>query len=94
MTGVVLVDACGIEVPGHPVADFFSLSLDQVAELSYHDPAAFRIDPATMSPDALRAIFTRFIDERQQAAGGPPVPAQQKDDLFKEFQRWQSSQAR
>ncbi|HTZ28956.1 MAG TPA: alpha/beta fold hydrolase, partial [Streptosporangiaceae bacterium] len=39
---LVLVDAVGIEVPGHPVADFFSLTLDQVAELSYHNPAAFR----------------------------------------------------
>ncbi len=27
---VILVDAAGIEVPGHPVADFFSLTLDQV----------------------------------------------------------------
>jgi pimeloyl-ACP methyl ester carboxylesterase len=49
ITGVVLVDACGIEVPGHPVADFFSLTLDQVAEFSYHDPGPFRIDPAAMS---------------------------------------------
>lgn len=49
ITGLVLVDACGIEVPGHPVADFFSLTLDQVAELSYHDPDRFRIDPAAMS---------------------------------------------
>jgi pimeloyl-ACP methyl ester carboxylesterase len=29
------VDAVGIEVPGHPVADFFSLTLDQVFQLSY-----------------------------------------------------------
>jgi pimeloyl-ACP methyl ester carboxylesterase len=49
ISGVVLVDACGIEVPGHPVADFFALTLDQVAELSYHDPGPFRIDPAAMS---------------------------------------------
>jgi pimeloyl-ACP methyl ester carboxylesterase len=49
VTSVVLVDACGIEVPGHPVADFFALTLDQVAELSYHDPGPFRIDPAAMS---------------------------------------------
>jgi pimeloyl-ACP methyl ester carboxylesterase len=46
---VILVDAVGIEVPGHPIADFFSLTLDQVAQLSYHDPARFRIDPSTMS---------------------------------------------
>jgi pimeloyl-ACP methyl ester carboxylesterase len=54
--GVVLVDAVGIEVPGHPVADFFSLTLDQVAELSYHDPDRFRINPATMSPEQQAAM--------------------------------------
>lgn len=54
--GVVLVDAVGIEVPGHPVADFFALTLDQVAELSYHDPARFRVDPAAMSPEQRAAM--------------------------------------
>jgi pimeloyl-ACP methyl ester carboxylesterase len=53
---LVLVDAAGIEVEGHPVADFFSLSLDEVAQLSYHDPVKFRIDPSTM-PEAQRAAF-------------------------------------
>jgi pimeloyl-ACP methyl ester carboxylesterase len=53
---VVLVDATGIEVPGHPPADFFSLTLDQVAQLSYHNPAAFRIDPAAMSPQQQAAM--------------------------------------
>jgi len=48
VSGIVLVDACGIEVPDHPVADFFSLTMDQVAQLSYHNPDAFRIDPSTM----------------------------------------------
>jgi len=51
ITAVTLVDAVGINVPGHPIADFFSLTLPQVAELSYHDPDRFRIDPATMSPE-------------------------------------------
>ena len=51
ITSTVLVDAVGIEVPGHPVADFFSLTLDQVADLSYHDPSSFRIDPASMSAE-------------------------------------------
>ena len=45
----VLVDAVGIEVEGHPVTDIFPLSLDELARLSYHDPAAFRIDPAAMT---------------------------------------------
>jgi pimeloyl-ACP methyl ester carboxylesterase len=44
LAGMVLVDGVGIVVEGHPVADPFSLTLDQLTELSYHDPARFRID--------------------------------------------------
>ena len=55
ISGVILVDAVGIEVDGHPVADFFALTLDQVAAFSYHDPDRFRIDPASMS-EAQRAV--------------------------------------
>ena len=51
ITSAVLVDAVGIEVPGHPVVDFFSLTPDQVADLSYHDPGPFRTDPAAMSAE-------------------------------------------
>jgi pimeloyl-ACP methyl ester carboxylesterase len=47
---IVLVGAVGIEVEGHPVADFFSLTMDQVAELSYYDPDSFRIDLSTLPP--------------------------------------------
>jgi pimeloyl-ACP methyl ester carboxylesterase len=56
LAGVILVNAVGIEVPGHPIADFFSLTMDQVAELSYHDPDKFRIDVSAMPP-ALRTIM-------------------------------------
>jgi pimeloyl-ACP methyl ester carboxylesterase len=52
---LVLVDAAGIEVDGHPIVDFFSLTLDQVAEFSFHNPDRFRIDPTAMS-DAQRSI--------------------------------------
>ncbi len=52
ISGLVLVDAVGIEVPGHPVADFFSLTMDQVLALSYHDPGPFRFDPAALPPAA------------------------------------------
>jgi pimeloyl-ACP methyl ester carboxylesterase len=48
----VLVDAAGIEVPGHPIAGFFSLTMDQVFTLSFHHPGPFRIDPATPPPAA------------------------------------------
>jgi pimeloyl-ACP methyl ester carboxylesterase len=55
VSGIVLIDAVGIEVPGHPVADFFSLTMDQVFQRSFHNPEPFRIDPATLPP-AARAI--------------------------------------
>ncbi|MEV6113906.1 alpha/beta hydrolase [Streptomyces sp. NPDC052109] len=52
VSGIVLIDAVGIEVPGHPVAEFFSLTMDQVFALSFHNPEPFRIDPATLPPAA------------------------------------------
>jgi pimeloyl-ACP methyl ester carboxylesterase len=57
VSAVVIVNGVGIVVPGHPVADFFSLSLAELTELSYHDPARFRIDPADLT-DAQKAIMT------------------------------------
>jgi pimeloyl-ACP methyl ester carboxylesterase len=45
---VVLVDAVGIEVEGHPVVDFFALDFPTIAKLSYFDPEKFRIDPAAL----------------------------------------------
>jgi pimeloyl-ACP methyl ester carboxylesterase len=53
---VIVVDAVGIEVPGHPVADFFSLSFTELAELSYADPARYGIDPSKLPPAALQAM--------------------------------------
>ena len=55
VSGIVLIDAVGIEVPGHPVADFFALTMDQVFALSFRNPDKFRIDPATLPP-AARAV--------------------------------------
>jgi pimeloyl-ACP methyl ester carboxylesterase len=55
VSGVILVDAVGIEVPGHPVADFFSLTMDQVFSLSFHNPEPFRVDPQSLPPAAQAA---------------------------------------
>ena len=52
----VIVDGVGIEVPGHPVVDFFGLTPRQVAELSYHDPDRYGIDPSKLAPEALQAM--------------------------------------
>ena len=42
----------------------------------------------------LKAIFSRYIDERQQAAGGQPMTQQEKDQLFGQFELWQKRQIR
>ena len=51
VSSVVLVDAAGLQLDTAPVADFFSLTLDQVFDLSYFNPDAFRIDPAALTPE-------------------------------------------
>lgn len=56
VTGFVLVDAVGIEVPDHPVVDFFGLTPGEVAQRSYHDPERFGIDPMKLSATALAAM--------------------------------------
>jgi hypothetical protein len=42
----------------------------------------------------LRAIFSRFIDERQQASGGAPLSPEQKNQLFGQFELWKKGQPR
>jgi pimeloyl-ACP methyl ester carboxylesterase len=53
VTSVVLVDAAGLQLP---MADYFSLTRDQVFDLAYFNPDAFRIDPATVPPERLAAM--------------------------------------
>ena len=49
---------------------------------------------SNVKPQDLKTIFSRFIEERQQASGGQVMTQQQKDELFNQFQRWQSGLAR
>jgi pimeloyl-ACP methyl ester carboxylesterase len=53
---VVLVDAAGLQIDADPIVDFFALTMDQVAELSYANPDAFRIDVDAMSPEQKAAM--------------------------------------
>jgi pimeloyl-ACP methyl ester carboxylesterase len=55
LDGIVLVDAVGIEVDGHPVLDIFPLSPAELTQLSFYDPAKFMIDPASL-PEEQRRI--------------------------------------
>jgi pimeloyl-ACP methyl ester carboxylesterase len=54
--GVVLADAGGLELAGHPGADFFSLTPDQVTDMAYYQPEKFRVDVAAL-PDQARAAM-------------------------------------
>jgi pimeloyl-ACP methyl ester carboxylesterase len=56
VSGIVLLDAVGIELENHPVADVSGLSVPEIQALSFHDPTPFRVDPATI-PDAQKAIM-------------------------------------
>jgi pimeloyl-ACP methyl ester carboxylesterase len=55
VAGLILLDAGGLDSAEHPAADFFSLTLDQVVELSYADPGAHRIDLSALT-DQQRAV--------------------------------------
>jgi pimeloyl-ACP methyl ester carboxylesterase len=56
INGLVLIDAAGLEIADHPIADFFPLTMDQVTDLSYYRPDAFRLDLDHL-PDRQRAMM-------------------------------------
>jgi len=70
---LVLVDAVGIEVPGHPVADFFSLSMPEVMGLSYFAPERFPVPPPAPANRAALELYAGrdFADPglRERLAG-------------------------
>jgi pimeloyl-ACP methyl ester carboxylesterase len=51
LTGLAIIDGTGVEVPGQPIRDFYALDARGIAEYSYHDPARFFVDPATIPPE-------------------------------------------
>jgi pimeloyl-ACP methyl ester carboxylesterase len=53
---VVLVDAVGLDVADHPVADVSGLAVPEIMALSFHDPAPFLRDPASLSETERTAL--------------------------------------
>jgi len=43
-------------------------------------------------PQDMKAVFERFLDERLKATGAG-MSQQQKDELFSQFERWQTQSA-
>jgi TRAP-type uncharacterized transport system substrate-binding protein len=48
---------------------------------------------AAPNPEAMKTLFSRFIDERRQAGAGTPMTAEEKENLFQQFRSWQRGQA-
>jgi pimeloyl-ACP methyl ester carboxylesterase len=51
VSGVILINATGIQVEGEPITDFFSLDAHGVAEYAWYDSDRFYVDPATVPPE-------------------------------------------
>ena len=77
LSGLVLVDAVGIQVEGHPIADVSSLTPDELSALSFHNPAAFRVDPEAVSPEQAEARAANFralyLYDQGQGMGDPKL---------------------
>jgi pimeloyl-ACP methyl ester carboxylesterase len=56
VSGLVLVNAVGIDVPAHPITDVSALTPDQLRKLSFHDPERFPPDPARRPGPDLAAL--------------------------------------
>jgi pimeloyl-ACP methyl ester carboxylesterase len=72
ISGIVLLDAVGIDVQGHPVADVSGLSVPEIQARSFHDSTPFRVDPATI-PDAQKAIMAANSVALAVYAGSPAM---------------------
>ena len=70
ISNFILIDAAGAVVEGQPVVDIFPLTLPELAKLSYHNPAAFTLDPSTFTDVQKRVVAAN----RQALAvyGGQP----------------------
>ena len=46
------------------------------------------------SPQDIKTLFARFLDARQEVMGGTPLTDRQKQDLYDQFQQWQTGRGR
>jgi pimeloyl-ACP methyl ester carboxylesterase len=77
LRGLVLINGVGIQVEGHPVPDVSTLAPQELAALSFHIPAAFRIDPSTITPEQIATrkanTETLYVYDRQRLGGDPKL---------------------
>jgi pimeloyl-ACP methyl ester carboxylesterase len=56
VSGVILIDAAGVPVSGEQAVDFFTLTMDQVLDLSYYRPDPVRASLAQLPAAAQAAM--------------------------------------
>ena len=67
---LVLIDSAGICLPDEPMADFFALAPDEIAQYSFYDPSKSPLDPASLDA-AARTTFARNSETMRVLAGDP-----------------------
>jgi pimeloyl-ACP methyl ester carboxylesterase len=70
ISGLVLVDAVGVQVEGEPIADYFALEPRAAFELSWHEPERYYVDPAALPADQL-AVRQANMATMRVLAGDP-----------------------
>lgn len=70
ISGLVLIDAVGVYVESEPIADYFALDPRAAAELSWHDPDRYYVDPAALPADHL-AVRQNNMATMRTLAGEP-----------------------
>ena len=77
ISGLVLINGVGIQVDGHPVPDVSTLAPEKLAALSFHNPAAFRVDPSSITPEqiAIRKANTEtlYVYDSERLGGDPKL---------------------
>ena len=77
ISGLVLVNGVGIQVDGHPIPDVSTLAPEKLAALSFHNPAAFRVDPSSITPEQIAArkanTETLYVYDRERLGGDPKL---------------------
>lgn len=53
VTRVVIINATGIEVSGHPITDITGFTPQQLAQVAWHDPSKFGAGAPPMTPELL-----------------------------------------
>jgi pimeloyl-ACP methyl ester carboxylesterase len=69
ITGLILIDATGINVDAHPIRDFFALDARGVAKYAWHDADRFYIDPATVPAEQAARTKANMATMRALAGG-------------------------